>query len=379
MRLFRRSTAAIAALLASACGQQADDHADDRAYMAQPNAFFEARLDDPPVVVDGQTLHPKLQYEFQERRKERAASGRDYNSWLNETWATPEGRAWLRAAVDTNWTKFAHDIGPVGRTEDIAIPGPRGDIRARVYWPDAEQGAPKPMLMYFHGGGYLIASIEAVEPQAKILAVEGDLIVVSVDYALAPEHPFPAAHLDALAAFDWLAANAARLGGDPQRLGVGGDSAGGNLAIVIADERARLGKPPPKAQLLYYPFTDAHTQRYPSYDLFGDGFGLDKNFIRTATQAALRTPADRDHRWLTPLRAADHARQPKAVIATAGFDPIRDQGVLFADALRDAGVTVMHTHYPSLNHGFLEASGVIDDARRACFETARQIGAMLRR
>lgn len=359
-------------------GAQAAKAADERAFMEQPNAFFEARLDEPPVTVDGQTLHPKLQYEFQERRKQRAKSGRDYNKWLFDKWVTTDGRAWLRSAAAENWVEMAYQVTEPVKTRDIAIPGPNGDIRARVYWPQADTQTPKPILMYFHGGGFIMASIEAIEPQAKILATKGDIIVVSVDYALAPEHPFPAAHLDAIAAYDWLSKHTAELGGDPERIGIGGDSAGGNLAIDVSDERARRGESVPKAQLLYYPFTDIHSTHYKSYEIFGDGYGLDKNFIKMATKEVFSDQKDRDHRWMTPLLSVDFAKQPKTIVATAGFDPIRDQGVLFADALREHGVEVVHKHYPSLNHGFLEDSGVIDDAQKASFETAELIGGMLR-
>lgn len=382
-----------AVLSQAACGGQPRDQAggetfvarlpaealEERAFMSQSVSFFEERLEEPPVVLEGQKLHPKLQYEFQEQAKRRAASEVDYNDWLFEIWSTAEGRQRLRDAVDVNWVKMAHDTGPVVATSDHRIDGPGGSLRLRSYRPKAappEQ--PLPGLLYFHGGGFLMASIEAVEPQAQILATEGNLVVVSVDYRLAPEHTFPAAHEDALAAYQWLVSNAEKLGIDPARIGVGGDSAGGNLAAVISDEQARRGGPVPKAQLLYYPFTDGDTARYESYHTFGEGFGLDQDFISRATRAFMRSPEDLQHRWLTLVDSVDFARQPPSVVATAGFDPIRDQGRRYAEKLAAAGVPVDYRHYPSLNHGFLEASATIDDARKACFETARLIGGLLR-
>lgn len=357
-----------------------EDAREERTFMLQPNSFFEDQLDEPQVVLDGQALHPKLQYEFQERAKRRAASGVDYNKWLFDIWSKPEGRARLRAAVDVNWVKMAHDVDANIDTKDYEVPSGNRTIRLRSYRERSQEATSgvKPGLLYFHGGGYLMASIEAVEPQARILASEGDLVVVSVNYSLAPEHPFPAAHEDAFAAYNWLLENAATLGIDPARIGVAGDSAGGNLAAVISDEMARLGNPAPKAQLLYYPFTDADSAKYKSYDIFGDGFGLDKNFIKRATDAFITNPKELKHRWLTLVDNVDFTKQPPTIVATAGFDPIRDQGRQFADNIRDAGGQVIYKHYPSLNHGFLEASATIDDAQKACFETAQMIGDLLR-
>ncbi|MFC3052912.1 alpha/beta hydrolase [Kordiimonas pumila] len=352
----------------------------ERAYFEQPNAYFIEKLEEPAVVIDGQTLHPKLQYEFQERTKSRKKKNIDYNKWLFETFATPEGKKWLLDAAEENWVKMAEDVGPMAKTENVTITGPYGDLRVKVYWPENPDTMkePKPGLLYFHGGGFLMSTIESVEPQAKILAKEGDMIVISVNYNLAPDYPFPAAHFDAFTAYEWVVENAKKLGINPGQIGVAGDSAGGNLAISIADMEAKTGGHRPKAQLLYYPFTDAYYMEYPSYELFGDGFGLDKHFMKTATEMFLKRPEDKDHPWLNLVRSVDFAEQPITLVATAGFDPIRDQGRVFADKLKDAGIKVVYKHYPSLNHGFLEASHAIDDARTACFETARLMGQLLR-
>ncbi|MBV1901261.1 MAG: alpha/beta hydrolase, partial [Kordiimonadaceae bacterium] len=135
----------------------------------------------------------------------------------------------------------------------------------------------------------------------------------------------------------------------------------------------------PKAQLLYYPFTDGDHAKYRSYDLFGDGYGLDKDFMQMATELLLVKPSDANHRWLNLNDTVQFKSQPATIVATAGFDPIRDQGRVFAEKLKVAGVDVTHHHYASLNHGFLESSYVIDDAEKACFETARMMGALLRK
>ncbi len=343
-----------------------------REAMSRPNSWFEAHLTNPPVMLDGQTLHPKLQYEIEERERSRKERGiTDYNGWLMGLWAKPDGRAWLRKAAAQNWVKMAYDAGVPARTQEFQIPSSGRDIRAKVYWPDMEEGETRPAILYFHGGAFLMANIEAVEPQMQIIVKEADMVVVSVDYSLAPEHVFPSAHLDALAAWDWLQVNAAKLMIDANSIGIGGDSAGANLAVVVANEQILANKPTPKAQLLYYPFTDSRSEKYSSFELFGNGFGLDKHFIRLATQAAVKDVSDLEHPWLRIIDNVNYGRLPPAVVATAGFDPIRDQGIVFAENLDAAGVHIVHQHYPSLNHGFLESSGVIDDAYTACVESVQ--------
>lgn len=353
---------------------------EERSYYAQPNSYFLEKLDEPQLVRDGQTLHPKLQYEFQERIKARKAKGEgfNYNEWLKGLFDTPKGREWLLRTGEQNWIKTAEDVGPMAKVEDITISANNRDIRIRIYWPEASEVS-LPGLVYFHGGGFLMASSEAVEPQAKILAKEGKMVVASVNYNLAPDHKFPAAHEDALAAYDWFVENAASLGVNSAQIGVAGDSAGGNLSAVISEEKIRTGGTIPKAQLLYYPFTDAKHDKYPSFDLFGDGYGLDKNFIKMATLMFLADPVDVEHPWLNLNDTANFAKHPTTIVATAGFDPIRDQGRVFAEKLEAANVDVFYKNYASLNHGFLEASYTIDDAKDACFKTARMMGELLRK
>lgn len=352
----------------------------DRQYRSaamQDESWFIDRLDEEQLVLEGQKLDPKLQFEFQERRKSRADAKVDYNDWLFKIWSTEKGRKGLRDAVDVNWVRTAYDIGTLKSIQDFVIPGPDGnDIEARIYKPEGDM--PKPALIYFHGGGYLMASIKAVEPQVKILAKKGDMVVISINYRLAPEAVFPAAQHDALAAWDFIVKHAEQLGIDPERIGVGGDSAGGNLAAIISEEQIRKGATPPKAQLLYYPFADAQMTRYKSFDIFGNGFGLDKNFIKRATESFLSSPDDKNHRWLDLVNSLSFDKHPPTIVATAGYDPIRDQGWALADKLEAADRQVVRKHYPSLNHGFLEASAAVEDARRACFDTAIIMGGLLR-
>lgn len=347
----------------------------ERKFMQRPASWFLAHLDGPQTSIEGQTLNPKLQYKFQERAKERAARKVDYNTWLNKVWSTTEGRKKLRDAVDVNWTRTAYDVGKIAAIQDTNIPGPASMLAARIYRPKGAQ--PKPALVYFHGGGFLMASYKAVQPQAKILAKEGNIIVISVNYRLAPEHPFPAAQQDAISAYRWVIANAAELGIDASRVGVGGDSAGGNLAAVVTQEQIRSHGPVPKAVLLYYPFVDVDFERYDSYRVFGNGFGLDKQFIATATNQFFAQPSDKKSPWLHLADTLSFASFPPTIIANGGFDPLRDQGRTLADKLQHAGVPVTRMEYPSLNHGFLELSGVVAAAHDACFDTAREIGRLL--
>ena len=350
----------------------------ERALMQLPDEVIAGFLDDSPIVIDGQMLHPKLQWEFQQRAKQRSQSAINYHEWLAKAWNAKGGKEKLRKAVDHNWVKSALNIGGVDSRE-VHIPGPNGPIRAKIYSPHSKGETIRPALLYLHGGAWIMASVEAVEPQAKILAREADMIVVSIDYHLAPEHPFPAAHLDALAAYNWLVDNAENLGSSQQMLGVGGDSAGGNMSIVVANEQVRNGGIVPKALLLYYPFTDSAVENYMSYDLFGDGFGLDKHFIKTVTTMILADKKDKEHDWLKLPRSIDYARQPPTLVATAGFDPIRDHGIEHEQKLKAAGVETIARHYSSLNHGFLENSGTINDAYIACIETARLFSRLIRR
>lgn len=357
-----------------------DRRAAELELMQQPNAYFEARLQEPPVVIDGQTLHPKLQYEFEQRRAQRTASGVDYNEWLMRIWSTDEGRQRLRADVDRNWTFMAEQIAPLAREEVRHIPdGAGGEMRVRIYSTTPASQGPKPVLIYFHGGAFIMASAEAVEPQMRILATRGDVVVVNVNYRLAPEAPFPAAFEDGLVAYQWVLAHMDDIAGGAAPIGVGGDSAGGNIALVISDEARRNGWPMPAAQLLYYPVVDMNFEHYPSYELFGEGFGLDREFIGLATRQVVTEDAMLSHRWLNPLNQADLSAMPPSIIVAAGFDPIRDHAIVLADRINESGGRAELVRASSLNHGFLEVSGVIDDAQRICHDTAEAIGALLRR
>jgi acetyl esterase len=245
---------------------------------------------------------------------------------------------------------------------DRFIPVEGGAIGARMYVPLAQKAGPRPIVVYYHGGGFVLGSLDSHDGECRALAAETGAIVVAIDYRLAPEHRFPTAVKDALAAFRWVAQNAGSLGGDPTRIAVAGDSAGGNLSAVVALE-TRGDALRPCFQLLVYPCTDM-TRAHPSHRLFKDLL-LTENGIDSFLANYLRTDADQRDPLASPLFASDHSGLPPAMILTAGFDPLRDEGKAYADKLTAAGVPVEYRCYEGLVHGFFSMSGAIHEAERA--------------
>lgn len=256
---------------------------------------------------------------------------------------------------------------PVGRVEDRMIPGPAGPIRVRVTAPAGV--GPFPGLVFFHGGGWVVGSIASHDHLCRAVTDAAGLAVVSVDYRLAPEHPFPAAVDDAEAATAWVAANADALGIDPARLAVGGDSAGGNLAAVVARRARDRGGPRLAFQLLIYPITDADLDT-PSYLENADGYLLTREAMAWYWDRYAPDPAARADPDASPLRAPSLAGLPPALVITAGFDPLRDEAEAYARRLRDAGVAVRLTRYPGMIHGFLRRHAFFDQGRAALSEVA---------
>jgi acetyl esterase len=255
----------------------------------------------------------------------------------------------------------------VAKVEDHTVPGAAGSIPIRIYTPAGT--GPLPVLVYFHGGGWVIGNVETYDGLCRALTNAAGCIVVSVDYRLAPEHPFPAAVDDAYDAALWTAANAAGLGGDPARVAVGGDSAGGNLAAVVAQVARDRGKPALKFQLLIYPVTDAACDT-PSYSENADGYLLTRDAMRWFWNHYTRSDADRTDPCASPLRASNLSGLPAALVITAEHDPLRDEGELYAQRLRAAGVPVQLTRYEGMIHGFFAMSAVIDQGRRAIQQAA---------
>lgn len=263
---------------------------------------------------------------------------------------------------------------PVGEVRDLAVPGGAGPLRARHYRPIGG-GAGRPLVVYLHGGGWVVGDLDTHDQTCRWIATYADAQVVSVDYRLAPEDPFPAAVDDALAAFGWAAAQAAELGADPRRVAIGGDSAGGNLAAVVSQLTTEAGGPAPVAQLLVYPGVDA-SREYPSKALFADGYFLTRHTMDwyLNTYAA---GADRSDVRMSPLLARDKSGLPPTLVTTAGFDPLRDEGRAYAAALADAGVTVVHREARNLVHGYFGMMGVNRASREESIAVIGAFAALL--
>ena len=249
---------------------------------------------------------------------------------------------------------------------DRTVPGADGDLRARVYTPSSAAtagAAGAPGLVFFHGGGWVVGSIESHDRVCRALAHGAGVVVVSVDYRLAPEHPFPAAPRDAVAATRWILANASALGIDPARVAVGGDSAGGNLAAVVA-QQLRDDARRPAFQLLVYPATDL-TRAMRSHELFRDGYFLSKASTDWYIGHYVRDPRDMKDPLGSPLFADDVSRLPPALVMTAGFDPLRDEGRAYAEKMRAAGVKVELDQTDGQVHGFFHFGGAMRTGARA--------------
>lgn len=256
----------------------------------------------------------------------------------------------------------------VAAVRAVGIPGPNGPIAARLYVPPLPAPeAAAPLLVYYHGGGWVIGDLDMYEDLARLIATAAGCLVLSVDYRLAPEHPFPEPLEDAFAAFEWTAANAASLGADPRRIGVGGDSAGGNMAAVVSRMAVEGGGARPAMQLLFYPVTDA-AEDTRSRRLFSEGFILTKADMDKFEATYLPPGVDpTDHR-ISILRCPDLKGLPPAYVATAGFDPLRDEGEAYALRMRDCGVRVALRRHSGLIHTFVNQTAVSRAALGAVLE-----------
>jgi acetyl esterase len=266
----------------------------------------------------------------------------------------PELRQQLRTMVSL----MDEPAPALPRIEDISIPGPAGSIGARVYDSAGSPAPPRPVVVYFHGGGWVQGDLETHHGLCARLAQRSGALVVSIDYRLAPEHKFPAAVEDCLAAYGWLRSHAGELGGDPKRVGVAGDSAGGNLSAVVSQLSARAGSPVPTCQALIYPAVDFSVDT-PSHREFEDGHVIPRDRVLWYMEQYLSGEADRTDPRASPLRAPDLSGQPPTLVVTAGFDPLRDEGLAYAQRLRAAGVDVIHREYPGQIHAFVSLTKAI--------------------
>lgn len=254
------------------------------------------------------------------------------------------------------------------------IDGPEGTIGLRIYTP--EGSGPFPLMMFFHGSGFVLCSLDTHDGMCRNLAAGIGCVVVSVDYRLAPEHKFPKGPDDCLAATRWAADNAVELGIDPARIMVAGDSAGGNMAAVTALRIRDEGGPELCGQMLLYPVTDYHTPGTPSYAENADGYGLTRDTMEWFWAHYLTSPVEAENPYASPLRARDFTGLPPAYVTSAEYDPLRDEAERYGMRLREAGVPTETTRFPGMNHGFLFWVGIVGGADSAVAEAcawARQV------
>jgi acetyl esterase len=313
-----------------------------------------------PARVDGQVLAPEMQAVTRLASLARDESASAYGA-LTPSQARARIRAGAAAAAGPKRSDPA--------VEDLAIPGPAGTIPARFYEPAGTGFEDRPLIVYFHGGGWTIGDLDTCDSVCRFLALNVPATVLSVEYRLAPEHPFPAAVEDALAAYRWAAVDNTRLGVDPRRIAVAGDSAGGNLAAALCLLARDDGGPSPAMQALIYPVADAGGGQR-SRDEFAKGFLLAKADMDWFEHHYLPPGSDRADPRVSPLRAADLSGLPPAYVATAGFDPLRDEGEAYAARMREAGVRVALRRHPGLIHGFANMTAVSDTAHAAMLEFA---------
>jgi len=336
-----------------------------RALMGLPTPVMRA-LAGRRVVVDGQVLDTETQWMLRIQRMIREPAA--------ETLPFPEARAALRRQ-----SRLVGGRQPIGLVRDLKVPGAEEEIPARLYVPRGQVAtpAPSPLLFFVHGGGMMYGDLDSHDAVCRFLAEQADVRVISVDYRLAPEHRFPAAVDDCWASYQWVVENAGELGADPERIAVGGDSAGGYLSAVTAILAAEAGVPV-KHQLLVYPVTNM-ADKSDSRHTFGEGFYLTTEFMDLAEVSYLHPEQDRrDPKVSVYFTEKVPENLAPAFVVTAGFDPLRDEGEAFARKLQAAGVPVTLRRHAGLIHGFVNMLSLASVARSAMHEAAVALGHGLR-
>lgn len=290
------------------------------------------------------------------------------NTFLKVGQFTPQK---LRADAVSRAKTLQGSPEDVAKIEEMAIPGPGGELRLRVYTPSGD--GPFPILLFYHGGGWVIGNLDTADTACRFLANRVPCLVVSVDYRLAPEHPFPAAVEDCYAALQWAAANGKKLNGDPSRIAVSGSSAGGNLSAAIALVARNRGGPGISYQVLIYPATNLSDLSTDSYRFFGKKYGLTREHVEYFIESYIPDENDRTNPYASPLLAKDLSGLPPAIVITAGFDVLRDEGKAYVDRLREAGVETVHSHYPTMIHGFVTMDWLFGEAEDALIEASNEL------
>lgn len=291
-----------------------------------------------------------------------------------------ELREWHEMGVETA-RRVEDEVFSAGEGPEMSavahheIEGPAGPLRLRSYRPSAADSVPPPVIVFCHGGGWVLGTLDSADDLCRELAARTRAVVVSVDYRLAPEDPFPAAVEDAWAALSWTRSNVGEVGGDPDRVAIAGTSAGGGLAAAVAlrSREAGLGL---SAQLLCYPMLDRYLERR-SYQDHADAPLLTRADVEWFWEQYLDGPEDDVDPLAAPLRASSLDGVAPAVVATAGHDVLRSEGVAYAERLAAAGVDTVHCHYPSLAHGFLSLTDDVDRADAAMAEVTAAVGRLL--
>ncbi|MHB8528197.1 MAG: alpha/beta hydrolase [Caulobacteraceae bacterium] len=326
-----------------------------RALLSLPAPILRALAGGGVVYQGGRTLDPRFQFLASQARGQPPLSS-----------FTPEV-ARIGAAATLRPVAGRAEKGV--RIEPFSVPGGIGPTAVRGYRPD-DQDPAAPLMVFGHFGGGVIGDLDTCEVFCTILAKEARCPVLSVDYRLAPEHRFPAALEDMLLAYRWAREHASRLGAPEGRAGIGGDSMGANFAAVIAQEMRRGGEPQPEVQLLIYPALDVASES-PSMTTYANAWPLNRETMAWFMGHYMRPGDAPDDPRLSPVRAEDLAGLAPAVIATAGFDPLLDQGETYARRLREAGAHVTYRCYDHLPHAFAAFTGVSPEADQACREIAR--------
>ncbi len=304
-------------------------------------------------IIDGRELHPIAQI-ISER-------------FVKNPGEVPELLA-HRSRIEMTGDWFTHPMSNSVNYTQITLAGPDGnDILCDLYRPKALKVKAAPVLLFFHGGGHVAGSIASHRGVCHQLAKQVNCIVISVEYRLAPEYPFPAGILDSLAAYDQVVTRCKELGVDPTNIAVGGDSAGANIAAIIAQQR-KSAQYPPKCQMLWVPWVDLSTQR-PSYGLYAEGFFLEKREMEWYTEHYLPNKEDAFNPLVSPMFGDLQGLCP-AVVLVAGHDPLRDEGLEYAEKMSQAGVAVTLKSYERLFHQFINVAGCLDDASVAFDEAA---------